>query len=576
MATVPALLARGVLSQTSLPEILVSALDREQDGTLVLQSADGEKSAIQFVRGSPAKSRSPHDGLFLADVIVDLGLVDRSASQRTRAKAEEFKKTHGEILLDEHLLDETSLYLALREQLQRQVLVLCSMPPETQFGLYDANLLAKWGGPGEWRVKPLPLIWRALADHLPAARVAQLVSELADRPLHMRFESPVSRYRMNSTESSLVDLIRAKAQTVASLEASGIGRADVVRRFAAALMVSRQIEGLADDREPVGLSEPPETPASLPPPSQGRRGATERRRSISPSGIPQAPGRTTTPTGRHAVDPAVLAQAADSAEFRKEIEAARDQPAATFYQLLGVAENADAAALRAAFFKLARRWHPDRLPPELEDLRPVVTKTFARMGEANQVLNDPVRRAEYDKARLSANDGEQEKVIEILEAASAYQRAEIMLKRRDFAGAHAQAKLAYELDATQADHVALYAWLEANQKPSAQDEMLKLLDHAAELDAMNVRVLWHRGQLLKKMGKVMPAIRDFRAIVELKPNHVDAQRELRVYDMRRRTDNRSVTQRPETTSAGRAAPGRNERTTTAPKPGLIGRLLKKD
>jgi len=581
-----------------MAEVLVYALDHQLHGTLVLQGSNGDKNALYFVRGSPSKARLVTDKVLLSEIVVDLGLLDRLTSTRTQQRAIELGKTQAEVLLEERVVDETSLYLALREQLNRQVLFLCKTPTDTNFGIYDANLLAKWGAPGEWRVKPLPLIWRALVDTVPDDKVQKVLAQVGERPLHLRFEAPVSRYRMIATESSLVDLLRARAQTVGSLRDSGVGKQAFVERVVAALVFSRQLEGLSDDREPVGSGEPPETPASLPPPSQGR--GTSRASSLAgprfemdsaapgsltPSGLPRsatppiainAPARSLQPTKLDTPrGPNV-----DTAELRADIEAQRDHPAVTYYDLLGIPKEADAAVVRAAFFRLARRWHPDRLPADLEDLRPTVTKTFARMSEANQMLSDAARRAEYDKALLEAPDDEQEKVLEILEASSAYQRAEILMKKRDLVGALAQARAAYEGDTEQADYVALYAWLESTQRTSGYEDLVKLLDHAVQLEPMNVRALWYRGQLLKKMGKIMPSVRDFKAIMELKPNHTDALRELRVYDMRRRTDTKTA--RPAADPADRrttgvtARPAERRSTSTAPKPGLFGRFLKKD
>jgi hypothetical protein len=53
------------------------------------------------------------------------------------------------------------------------------------------------------------------------------------------------------------------------------------------------------------------------------------------------------------------------------------------------------------------------------------------------------------------------------------------------------------------------------------------------LQPNNVRVLWYRGQLYKRIGKLSRAMRDFRYVVERDPRHVDAQREIRLYNMRR-------------------------------------------
>ncbi len=65
-----------------------------------------------------------------------------------------------------------------------------------------------------------------------------------------------------------------------------------------------------------------------------------------------------------------------------------------YYDLLGVSPQTDAAELKRAYRLLARRYHPDLNPDDK-----VAEEQFKRIGEAYQVLSDPERRAEYDRAR---------------------------------------------------------------------------------------------------------------------------------------------------------------------------------
>ncbi|HEY0713483.1 MAG TPA: J domain-containing protein [Polyangia bacterium] len=71
----------------------------------------------------------------------------------------------------------------------------------------------------------------------------------------------------------------------------------------------------------------------------------------------------------------------------------------SYYQLLNVAETADAATIRSAFFKLAAQLHPDRFHslPEAA-LKERLETIYARIGEAYRVLSNPERRAAYDKS----------------------------------------------------------------------------------------------------------------------------------------------------------------------------------
>ncbi len=63
-----------------------------------------------------------------------------------------------------------------------------------------------------------------------------------------------------------------------------------------------------------------------------------------------------------------------------------------YYELLGVARDADGGTIKAAYRKLALKYHPDRNPgdPEAED-------TFKKVNEAYAVLSDPEKRQRYDR-----------------------------------------------------------------------------------------------------------------------------------------------------------------------------------
>lgn len=61
-----------------------------------------------------------------------------------------------------------------------------------------------------------------------------------------------------------------------------------------------------------------------------------------------------------------------------------------YYALLGVAQDADAAAIKAAYRRLAKRHHPDH------DRSPDATGRFQRLQQAWSVLGDPLQRAAYD------------------------------------------------------------------------------------------------------------------------------------------------------------------------------------
>src|ERR1700747_1203693 len=71
-----------------------------------------------------------------------------------------------------------------------------------------------------------------------------------------------------------------------------------------------------------------------------------------------------------------------------------------YYEVLGVPQDADQDAIRRAYRKLARQYHPDvNSDSDAED-------RFKEIGEAYEVLSDPDKRERYD--RLGANWRQQE------------------------------------------------------------------------------------------------------------------------------------------------------------------------
>ena len=68
-----------------------------------------------------------------------------------------------------------------------------------------------------------------------------------------------------------------------------------------------------------------------------------------------------------------------------------------YYAALGVPKDADQAAIKKAYRKLARQMHPDHNPDD-----PTAESKFKDVGEAYSVLSDPEQRQQYDQLRAMA------------------------------------------------------------------------------------------------------------------------------------------------------------------------------
>jgi tetratricopeptide (TPR) repeat protein len=604
--------ATGNLQATPFGHLLVYLLDRGMTGSLVLEEPDGSKHAIWFEQGAPAKVKTATPVTYLGQVLVEQRVITREVYEKSLRGALLARRLHGEVLLETGAIDARQLRDALREQLARQVLWLFKLNAATLYGYYDqVNLLERWGAPEGLRVRPLALIWRGLRRHASPAEIETVVARLGQRPIELHVDAPIRRFRFESAEQALIDVLRAKPQSLAFLMDSGLAAPDDVKRLVYVLLILRQLELGVPGAEPVGVDETPSSsrmPAApnakttrperenarssiadvehvIPRASSEHRAATPAPSSAPPqSGGASAAAAPVTPAApaparaplKVGASPSAAPEATDAtAALRAELDAISERIGGSHYEVLGVPTDAPGSVIQNAFFALAKKWHPDRLRSDLADVKDQATRVFARISEASQALTDPATRREYDQ-QLSSGEGhdEAEQVHKVLKATSAFQKAEVLLKRGNLALAEKEALVAFENDPSQADHVALHVWIQS-QKPGADVTALAAeLEKAVKLEPNNLRARWYRGQLLKRMGRLREAVQDFRFIVERDPRHTDAHREVRLYAMRSGArppsdppSRKSLTPPP--------SQGRGRSTPPAKPGGLLNKLFKK-
>jgi DnaJ-domain-containing protein 1 len=290
----------------------------------------------------------------------------------------------------------------------------------------------------------------------------------------------------------------------------------------------------------MGSSEPPLPSDSrgrttTPPPARGRPGPTP----------PLRPHSTTIPpilrrTHNSSVPPTGSQHAA--AEVRRMIAdkiAALDR-GADHYSILGVTQSAKPDEIRAAYFGIAKRIHPDRLRAlGVNDADGDAQRLFARINQAFGVLSDPQRRAEYavtlsaggeDKVRKAQADAE-EKAGRVLRAEETFRRGEMALRRSMFEQARALFEEAVSLNDEEAEYHALLAWatwLSSPSKTTVAPDVQKRLAQALALSPQCVPAHFYGGQIAKQSGQVQAAIDAFRTVIEIEPGHAEANLELRV------------------------------------------------
>lgn len=526
--------AAGLLQKTPLANLLVYVRDRGLTGTLVFGADGGEITALSLRRGSPFKALVQGEELLLSSVCRDLGYASSAQLADTWELASQRSRLHGQVLLEYGVLDRDKLLGALALQLERKVAALAKLPASTPFRFFaGGDLLSGIGGVEEPEVSVERLLWVVLRQAAPWSHVGAALTKLDGKAMRVSASATPERFGLGAAESRLVASLRDTPRTLADLVAERFVDPTTLSALVYGLLVTKQVDLTRRMAHTGPVSEHPA--ASNPPSASGISSISSAVSLLTPISSITAPEP---PSGVLNVQPpSSRRETAAESELRAEILARRETIVReNYFTILGIDANAPRDQVNAAYFQLAKRWHPDKLGPALADVRPAMAKIFSLLSEAHKTLTDPALREKYTRT-LQEGGGdaaEQDEVQAVLDAAVEFQKAEVFLKRRDYAQAEEHARRALALDGEQGEHIALVAHLEAQR----EDSVTRLRDHierlgkAIQRSPRSVKAHYYRAQLLKRTGKISEALADFREVLELEPSHVDAARELRLHAMR--------------------------------------------
>jgi curved DNA-binding protein CbpA len=522
--------AIGNLAQTPFCELLVYALGRSLSGSLVLECPDRSKHALLFQLGAPVKARADVAELRLGALLEARGVIDAAA--RVTAEAGASPELFGERLVAAGALSGEQLGRILDEQLYDQIAWLARVPSATAFAYFaDIDLLAQWGGEHR-KLDPLAVIWHAIQSNPPKERIALACQGLGDKVLRLHPASRIGRFGLGARERPVLDVLRMKPQTLTELAGTALLERDALERLLYGLTLTRHLD---TGEMPLGVTgQTRQVPAQRAP----RRPASSAAQPAAPAAAALAADQGEAPKDERALR-RELSQTGRFAS-REEIEAKHRQlEQLDYYAVLDLERNASAEQIAAAFTALVRRWHPDRLSPELADLKEVSMRVFARMTEAHRTLAQPASRADYDRSLgigIETGDSEQAQIERVLRAAESFQKAEILLRKRDFEGAERLAALAVAGDKDQPEYAALFAWIRARKAGASEQDIaasLDVLKGAVAKQTNNVKVRYYYAGVLKLSGHDNAALREFKFVADNDPSNLDAARELRLAEMRR-------------------------------------------
>ncbi|MEW5743341.1 MAG: J domain-containing protein, partial [Myxococcota bacterium] len=204
----------------------------------------------------------------------------------------------------------------------------------------------------------------------------------------------------------------------------------------------------------------------------------------------------------------------------------------TYFEVLGLKKDADAGAVKIAYFKLAKSYHPDTVGPGTpEAVAKAKADIFALVGEANRVLSDPKLKADYLAELNAGGTGEKVDVSAIFQAEEFFQKGCILVKARKYPEAVKMLDDAIKSNAEEGEY---YVWrgyakfFGFSDRKQGQTEAMKDITYGLKKNPNVAAAQFFIGMMAKLNGDLATAKKSFQQCVKMDPQHIDAQRELRM------------------------------------------------
>lgn len=535
--------AVGVLRDKPLVHLLVYARNKRLTGIIELHAPDGSECAggsMTLWRGRITDVRTSPPIAYFGAVAYELGRIDNATLDATLLELAKTKRKHGEILIERGNITPEQREEILTEQTCRKVHHLCALPPSAQFAFYEAT-------PNPFEpdatVDPIAPVWRALQSHAPVESVQEVVTRFATAALRMVNEGPLSKAGLTPEERRVCEALTDRPMTVMQLRETRHVSSARIDLLAYLLVITKCAEPAPRESVREMPAAPPSSnrmivhtpshPMVAAQPMGMKTPSGEMRHSSMSFRVPSVPkmaaAMRTDSSSRMAA--AQVAPALGPAELGASAIAARASTIENedYFFALGLADNASEEAARAAYFRLAKLWHPDRLPTELAPFRSEVQKIFDHLATAHRVLTDKEERRTWLATRKRIGAPREKKEV-MKDIDRALQRSE--WEALGLLGGELLAENPNDIDGLAFSGFATACGGEAPEADLRAG--LATLDGAIKRDCHSERTFHYRGILQKRLGNLAGAFRDFTRAVQLDPKHVDAQRELRILEMRAR------------------------------------------
>jgi len=491
----------GSFAEVPLPHLLHHLHGLRASGVLLLSSGKKRK-ALQLRDGYPVKVKSNLVDECLGNYLMAHGRLDQNQFRESLARMKKGEGPQGEILVAMEVMDEEEIAAALRQQALEKLFEIFEWK-EGRFRL-ERGKRVQGGNALALKRSPADIILLGVRERYPLGSVDGYLKQngagyvaLAASPFY-RFQeialSPIEAKHFGSLDGS---------RSVAALTRGADERA---RRTIYALLMTGLLELQAQPAAPVKP-----VPSAKPCRKPARKPAVE------------------------AGPPVQGDDRALRAELAARAERLRQQ---NYYEMLGVERPCDEAKLRAAYEDLAPRVHPDRYHDASSSVRRLADEVCEIVDAAYETLLDPKRRLAYDVElrKDQRRVAKEEEGRRALAAETEFQKGEALVRKRQYELALMHLGKAVEHNPEEGEYHAHYGWCLHLIHPDDSVMIGEAIEHVRrgiKLARDHEKPYLFLGRLYKAMGRSDAAEKMFTHVVQVRPDSVEAMRELRLLNMRR-------------------------------------------
>ena len=480
----------GTLREIPIPELLYALRIDRHDGVLLLDHGK-KKKAVEFRDGWPVSVKSNSLSECLGGYLVREGRVPKQAFDESTKRMRAGEGLQGQILVAMDVLEEDEMVAALREHAREKFFEIFSWR-DGQFAIRSKAHVQRGSSLG-LEGHPFGLIVEGVRRTYSLKQI--------DRYLEAHRDAYLVAIASCAAELSEVGLTERELSWIGALDgsmtlAAVLGDEEWVRRLVFGLLTIEFLSIGCDaaDLQNVGaLISDRSTPADS------------------------------------AQDEAIRGELAELANRIRNKD---------HYQVLEVDRSAGDEEIRVAYACLAKRTHPDRFHGASSSVRQLAAQVFERVAEAHGTISTSDGRRAYaaELSRGKKLDAVEDEGRRALAAETEFQKGEAKLASRDYEGALLHFGKAMENFPSEGEYRSHYGWC-LYLCHQDNDVMLgEALEHCREglkLAKDREKPYLLLGRLYKAMGKAGAAKKMFSRAVQIKPQCVEAMRELRIMNMRR-------------------------------------------